>query len=109
MTQTPAFEGSFTLFPAKEKRSDRSPDQTGTLELTLDQAAALADWLVAQPGESAYGGKVVVKLRLAGWEDVSRNGLAYIKGKVNPPLPPSDGQPVAAAAAPAAMPDDIPF
>lgn len=79
------FSGNFSLFPAKEKRSDKSPDYTGTIELPLDQAMALADWLTGQPGEQAYNGETVVKIRLAGWKATSKNGMAYLNGKISAP------------------------
>lgn len=81
------FNGKFSLFPAREKKSEKSPDYTGTLELSLDQAMALADWLTSQPGETGYNNETVIKVRLAGWKATSRNGMAYLNGKVSPPNP----------------------
>ena len=84
---TADFKGNLSLFPVKEKRSDKSPDMSGTIELTLDQAMAMAEWITAQPGEEGYGGTTVVKLRIAGWEKTSRNGKNYISGLVSAPQP----------------------
>lgn len=78
------FAGRFSLFPAKEKKTEKSPDYSGALELSLDQAMALADWLTAQPGEDGYNGETVVKIRLAGWKARSKGGLNYVNGKVSP-------------------------
>lgn len=84
---TDTFKGNLSLFPVREKRKEKSPDYTGTIELPLDQAMALAEWLTAQPGETAYNGNVVVKIDVAGWKNVSQNGMAYVKGAITPPRP----------------------
>jgi hypothetical protein len=46
-----AFDAKFTLFDVKEKKSERAPDKTGSIEIELDQAMKLAEWLTSQPGE----------------------------------------------------------
>jgi len=82
-----AFQGKFSLFPAKEKKSEKSPDHTGSIELPIDQAMKLAEWLTAQPGEESWNGEQVIKIRIAGWASESKNGLAYIRGSMSPPQP----------------------
>lgn len=84
------FQGKFSLFPAKEKKSEKSPDHTGSIELPISDAMKLAEWITAQPGEQAWNGEQVIKIRLAGWAAESKNGLAYINGKISPPLPPQN-------------------
>jgi len=81
-----AFTGSFSLFVAKEKKQEKSPDRTGSIELTIDQAMKPAEWLTAQPGEPNYQGEQVVKIRLAAWDSTSSGGLQYLRGKVSPPM-----------------------
>ena len=93
-----AFNGVFSLFPAKEKKSEKSPDHTGSIELPIEQAMRLAEWITTQPGESNWQGEKVVKIRLAGWSSTSDKGLNYVRGKVSPPM----------ATAPTA-PSDLPF
>jgi uncharacterized protein (DUF736 family) len=96
------FNGKFSLFPAKEKKSEKSPDYTGTLELSMADAMALAEWLTGQPGEQGYNGETIVKVRLAGWKATSRNGMAYLNGKVSPPMPQQ-------ASGQASASEDMPF
>ena len=77
-----AFDAKFTLFDVKEKKSERAPDKTGSIEIELDQAMKLAEWLTAQPGEEGYGGTTVVKIPVSGWNAESKTGTRYINGKV---------------------------
>lgn len=57
-------KNSFTLFLETEKKSEKSPDYTGTFE---DE-----------------NGK---KWRIAGWDRVSKNGRNFISGKVSEQQP----------------------
>ena len=94
------FNARFSLFPAKEKTKETSPDYTGNLELTLSEVGELINWLKEQPGEQDYKGETVVKIRLAGWRAESKGGLQYLSGKMSPPLPPREA---------AATADALPF
>ena len=77
-----AFDAKFTLFDVKEKKSERGPDKTGSIEIELSEAMKLAEWLTAQPGEEGYGGTTVVKIPVSGWNAESKAGTRYINGKV---------------------------
>ncbi len=77
-----AFDAKFTLFDVKEKKSDRAPDKTGTLELELSEAMKLAEYLTAHPGEDGYGGKTVIKIPVSAWNQRSQSGTDYISGKL---------------------------
>jgi hypothetical protein len=77
-----AFDGKLTLFNAKTKKSEKAPDRTGTLELELSEAMRLAEYLTAHPGEEGYGGKVVIKIPVSAWNQVSTTGVEYISGKI---------------------------
>lgn len=77
-----AFNATFTLFDAKEKRSEKSPDKTGILEIELEQALRLAEYLTAHPGEKNYQGNDVIKISLSAWDSRSKDGLEYIRGTV---------------------------
>jgi len=77
-----AFDAKFTLFDVKEKKSERGPDKTGSIEIELSEAMKLAEWLTAQPGEEGYGGTTVVKIPVSGWNAESKTGTRYINGKV---------------------------
>jgi len=77
-----AFDAKFTLFDVKEKKSERAPDKTGSIEIELDQAMKLAEWLTSQPGEDGYGGTTVIKIPVSAWNAQSKTGTAYINGKV---------------------------
>jgi hypothetical protein len=72
----------FTLFDVKEKKSERAPDKTGSIEIELDQAMKLAEWLTSQPGEDGYGGTTVIKIPVSAWNAQSKTGTSYINGKV---------------------------
>jgi len=82
-----AFQGKFSLFPAKEKKSEKSPDHTGSVEFPVSEAMKLAEWITAQPGEANWNGEQVIKIRIAGWASESKNGLSYIRGSMSPPQP----------------------
>ena len=77
-----AFDAKFTLFDVKEKKSERGPDRTGSIEIELDQAMKLAEWLTSQPGEDGYDGTTVIKIPVSAWNAQSKTGTSYINGKV---------------------------
>jgi hypothetical protein len=77
-----AFDAKFTLFDVKEKKSERGPDKTGSIEIELDQAMKLAEWLTSQPGEDGYGGTTVIKIPVSAWNAQSKTGTSYINGKL---------------------------
>lgn len=80
-----AFVGKLTIFQAKEKKSDRSPDKTGAIELDLPEAMKLAEWLMAQPGEKNYNGDPVVKINVAAWDRTSQKNpdFHFISGVIS--------------------------
>lgn len=80
-----AFNGRFTLFPSREKKSERSPDKTGFMELELEEALKLADWITAQPGETNYKGDKIVKIPMAAWDKRSTKNpnLQFISGFIS--------------------------
>jgi uncharacterized protein (DUF736 family) len=75
---------SFSLFPTKEKRSERSPDYSGSIEIPVADIDALVAHLGTQP-ESNWRDEPVVKLRIAGWKATSKGGNSYVNGKVSIP------------------------
>ena len=77
-----AFDAKFSLFNVKQKKSDKAPDKTGTIELELSEAMKLAEYLTAHPGEEGYGGKTVIKLAISAWDRCSTTGTEYISGTV---------------------------
>ena len=94
------FPSNFSLFPAREKKSEKSPDMTGTIEIPVDQLGALMNHLGTQP-ESDWKGDGVIKLRVAAWKSESKNGTSYLKGKVSTPMQQQ--------AAPAPTSSELPF
>jgi hypothetical protein len=84
---------SFSLFPAQEKKSERSPDHSGTIEIPADQINALVAHLGTQP-ENNWKDEPVLKLRIAGWNAQSKAGKTYVNGKISTP---KDQQQVPAA------------
>ena len=94
---------SFSLFPTQEKRSERSPDYSGTIEIPVGDIDALVAHLGSQP-ESNWRDDPVVKLRIAGWKATGRAGnMSYINGKISIPQEQQQQQ------APADNEDDLPF
>ena len=76
---------SFSLFPAQEKKSERSPDYSGTIEIPADQINALVAHLGTAP-ENNWRDEPVLKLRIAGWKAESKAGKQYVNGKVSVPM-----------------------
>lgn len=77
-----AFDAKLTLFDVKEKKSDKAPDKTGSVEIELSEAMKLAEYLTAHPGEEGYGGKTVIKIPVSAWNQCSTTGTEYISGKL---------------------------
>ena len=88
----PELNASFSLFPTQEKRSERSPDYSGSVEIPAADIDALVAHLGTQP-ESNWRDEPVVKLRIAGWKATSKGGKTYLNGKISIP----QDQPAAAA------------
>ena len=77
-----AFDAKLTLFDVKQKKSNKAPDKTGSVELELNEAMKLAEYLTSQPGEEGYGGKTVIKIPVSAWNQTSQTGTQYISGKL---------------------------
>ena len=75
---------SFSLFPTQEKRSERSPDYSGSIEIPVADIDALVAYLGSQP-EANWRDEPVVKLRIAGWKATSKGGKGYLNGKISIP------------------------
>ena len=81
------FTARFSLFPARDKKSEKSPDSTGSIEISATDVPALIAYLQDTSNmQEDYQGNSVVKLRIAGWAATSKAGLQYVNGKVSPPL-----------------------
>ena len=79
------FNSNFSLFPAQEKKSEKSPDFSGTIEIPVDQINSLVGHLGTKP-EANWKDEPVVRLRVAGWNTKSRSGKEYVNGKVSIPM-----------------------
>lgn len=79
------FNANFSLFPTKEKKSEKSPDFTGTIEIPVSELTALRAHLSTEP-ETNWKDEPVIKVRIAGWKAESKSGLNYINGRVSPPM-----------------------
>ena len=75
---------SFSLFPTQEKRSERSPDYSGSIEIPVADIDALVAHLGSQP-EANWRDEDVIKLRIAGWKATSKGGKSYLNGKISIP------------------------
>ena len=77
------FQGRLVLFTNNEKRSEKSPDMSGTIEFDLSNALALAEWITAQPGEENYAGDKVIKVPVSAWNRESKKGTNFVSGSVS--------------------------
>ena len=107
----PDFSIGFAQFTTleEEKRTEKSPDVTGTFEVLEENVAALISHLQTADRETNYRDETVVRLRLAGWNGTfkNRNGefRPMLKGKLSEPYrPESKPAPVASTGS-----DDIDF
>ena len=81
------FTAKFSLFSAKEKKSEKSPDSTGTVEFSASELPAVIAYLQDTANmQEDYQGNSVVKLRIAGWAATSKAGLQYVNGKISAPM-----------------------
>ena len=77
------FQGRLVLFTNNEKRSEKSPDMSGSIEFELPDALAFAEWVTAQPGEDNYAGDKVIKVPVSAWNRESKSGNNFISGSVS--------------------------
>ena len=75
---------SFSLFPTQDKRSERSPDYSGSIEIPVADIDALVAHLGTQP-EPNWRDEDVIKLRIAGWKATTKTDKSYLKGKISIP------------------------
>ena len=83
------FNSNFSLFPTQEKKSEKSPDFSGTIEIPVDQINSLVGHLGTKP-ETDWKDNPVIKLRIAGWKTESKSGKNYVNGKVSIPMAQGD-------------------
>ena len=74
----------FSLFNTKEKKSERSPDMSGDIEIPMNQLDELRKHFTS-PAVMNYKDEPVIKLRIAGWNTESKNGVKYINGLISVP------------------------
>jgi len=65
------FTATGALFTAKSKRTENSPDYSGSMELEMD----VVDDLIAQKNEGISQPKV----NLVGWKKVAKSGVPYLR------------------------------
>lgn len=80
------FKATLALFPAKEKRSEKSPDHSGNIEILKSEIPSLIAYLQSAETEENYKGEPVVKLSTATWINQMRDGREYFKGSVSQPM-----------------------
>ena len=68
------FKAYFSLF------KNEKPDHTGILELSLQDAMALAEWITSQQGEENYRGDMVIKIPVNAWNKETKSGKPWISG-----------------------------
>ena len=69
----------------EDKRTEKSPDVTGFIEVLATDVNALINYLQTAELEEDYRGNKVVKLRLAGWNGTYRKNKPMLKGKLSAP------------------------
>ena len=74
----------FSLFNTKEKKHDRSPDMSGEVEIPVSQLDELRQHMAGSTVMN-YKDEPVIKLRIAGWNNESKNGVKYINGLISVP------------------------
>lgn len=85
------FTASMSLFPAQEKKSENSPDHSGTIEFLASDISAVVEYLQTSERSKNWKDEEVVKIRVAAWNSVAKgSGKAYLSGRVSPPLPPKE-------------------
>jgi len=85
------FNIGFVQFTTLEenKKSEKSPDVTGNLEVLESNIPELINYLQTAERELDYlEENKVVKIRLAGWNGTTRKGNPMLKGKLNAPYRP---------------------
>ena len=78
-----AFTGRLVLFNNQQKKSDKSPDMSGSVEFSLQDAMAFADWITGQGGEENYKGEKVIKVPVSAWNRESKKGTNFVSGSVS--------------------------
>tara|TARA_B100002052_G_scaffold230772_1_gene213501 strand:+ start:1027 stop:1350 length:324 start_codon:yes stop_codon:yes gene_type:complete len=94
------FKANFSLYPATNKKQERSPDAWGFVKVSADQVPALIAYLQQAPRSTwtrKDGTNVEeVSIRLAGWKMDSEKYGTFLSGQVSPEraqssvVPPAD-------------------
>ena len=90
------FSINFVQFTTKEenKRTEKSPDVTGNIEVPADQVNALISYLQNAERVLDWQDKEVVKISLAGWNNEIKQGENkgnyFLSGKLSSPWVPQD-------------------
>ena len=80
------FSANISLFTATDKKSEKSPDVSGNIEILESEIPALISYLQTAERTANYQEGQVVKLRVSIWNNVSKAGKEYLGGKVSPPM-----------------------
>ena len=88
------FSINVALFSVKEenKKSDKSPDMRGSLEVPAEEVNALISYLQTAERVMNYNDTEVVKIEFAGWRRQSKKGETYLSGKLSAPYVHQAGQ-----------------
>ena len=90
------FSINFAQFTVKEenKKSEKSPDITGNIEVAAEEVNALISYLQNAERVLDWQDKEVVKIRLAGWNREIKKGKnqgdPFLSGKLSSPYVPQD-------------------
>ena len=77
------FSGRLVLFNNSQKKSEKSPDLGGSVEFSLQDAMAFAEWITGQSGEDNYAGEKVIKIPVSAWHKESKKGTGFISGQMS--------------------------
>ena len=77
------FSGRLVLFNNSQKKSEKSPHLGGSVEFSMQDAMAFAEWITGQSGEDNYAGEKVIKIPVSAWHKESKKGTGFISGQMS--------------------------
>ena len=98
------FSAPLSIFPAKEKKSENSPDYTGTVEISTAELQSMVNYLRNADHEMNWKDEPVIKLRISAWSNETKGGQRYLKGSLQPPYKPDAATPSPATPSSAELP-----
>ena len=103
------FSASISIFPVTEKKNEKGPDYTGSIEISTAELQDMINHLRNADHEMNWKDEPVIKLSVSAWGNETKAGKRYLKGQVRPPYKP-DGNAVTSTQSPGTPSSaDLPF